>query len=77
MKKILIIGCGSIGSRHAKNAKKIGIENIVLCDADAERSARLCVELNANKAYQDYKKAVDENQNILAAIIATPTSLHI
>lgn len=77
LNKILVIGCGSIGSRHARNAKKIGIENIILCDNDIQRAEKLGEELNSKLIYSDYKNAIEENKNLDAVIIATPSSLHI
>lgn len=74
--KFLIIGCGSIGSRHAKNLKKLGIQNIVLCDINIERAKSLGREINSKIFYCSYKDAVKENPDITAAIIATPTIFH-
>jgi len=34
--KILVVGCGSIGRRHARNARDLRAE-VVLCDVDEAR----------------------------------------
>jgi len=62
--KLLIIGCGSIGSRHAKNAQALG-HSVVLCDPDPARGQ-----------YTDYKVAL-EKEHIDAAIVASPSNLHV
>ncbi|MDE1817928.1 MAG: Gfo/Idh/MocA family oxidoreductase [Thaumarchaeota archaeon] len=75
--KILILGCGSIGSRHAKNLRSLGITKLVLCDADESRLKSLGNEVGTKMLYSDYKKAVKENPDILAAVICTPTAFHV
>lgn len=72
--KILIIGCGSIGRRHALNAHKLGAE-IVLCDINEVRMRKLSVEVNASDCYVDFQEAA-RNSGCVAAIIATPSNLH-
>jgi predicted dehydrogenase len=69
--KLLIIGCGSIGSRHARNAQALG-HDVVLCDPNPER-------LSAGKAggqYTDYKAAL-EYEHVHAAVVALPSNLHV
>ncbi|HMK32148.1 MAG TPA: Gfo/Idh/MocA family oxidoreductase [Nitrosopumilaceae archaeon] len=75
--KILILGCGSIGTRHAKNLKSIGEKNIILCDKDQTRLQSLANIIGTNLLYVDYRQAVKENKDLLAAIICTPTSYHV
>ena len=72
--KILIIGCGSIGLRHALNARKLGAE-IVLCDIDEVRMRKLSLEVNASDCYVDFHEAA-RTSGCVAAIIATPSNLH-
>ena len=61
---LLIIGGGSIGSRHARNAQALG-HAVVLCDPDPERGQ-----------YADYTKAL-EQEHIQAVVVATPSGLHV
>jgi len=75
--KFLVVGCGSIGSRHAQNLKKIGIKNIVLCDSDIDRAKSVAEKIKTKKFYNSYKNALKENSDIDAAIIATPTIFHL
>lgn len=62
--KLLIIGCGSIGSRHARNAQALG-HSVVLSDHDPARGQ-----------YADYKAAL-EKERVGAAIVALPSNLHV
>ena len=62
--RLLIIGCGSIGSRHARNAEALG-HGVVLCDPDPTRGE-----------YPDYQTALAK-ERVDAAIIASPSNLHV
>lgn len=73
--KILIVGCGSIGRRHARNAKELGAE-LVLCDINETHMRNVSAELGDIPCYEDYLRAVDET-DVTAAVIATPSSLHV
>ena len=72
--KLLIIGCGSIGRRHARNAKTLGAE-LVLCDLDEGLMQKMCAELGEVPCYTDYLEAAD-HAGVDAAVVATPSSLH-
>ena len=50
--KLLIIGCGSIGKRHAQNAKAFA--DVSVCDADASRMEGLDAQ-----TYTDIDEALD------------------
>ncbi len=40
-RKVLIVGCGSIGKRHAECLRDIGIKSLVFFDTDYEKSEKL------------------------------------
>ena len=75
--KILILGCGSIGSRHALNLKKWGVKEIILCDLDEKRVNQLGKKLGIKNFFTNYKIAVKEVPDISAALICIPTKFHI
>jgi predicted dehydrogenase len=77
LKKLLIIGCGSIGQRHARNAKKLGVENILLFDIDLKRVEQFANEINTDRFYNSFEDIFSENSDIDAAMICTPSSLHL
>jgi len=73
--KILVIGCGSIGRRHARNARALGAE-VVLCDVDEARMREFGEEIGASGYFTDFEEAAKQS-GCDAAIVATPSSLHI
>ena len=73
---ILIIGCGSIGRRHIKNLKKIGIKQIIATDPVEKNLLRVKREFNILTRYTNHLDALKENK-IDVAMICTPTSLHV
>jgi predicted dehydrogenase len=71
---VAIIGCGSIGSRHARNAKALG-HDVLLCDVSHQNAASLAYELTLPAGWSDspnpaYLAAAD------AVLICTPASTH-
>lgn len=75
--KFLILGCGSIGTRHGLNLKKLGVSNFVLCDTNQRKLAQLGKKLQTNSLFLDYKTATRTHHDIDAAIVCTPTSQHV
>ena len=75
MKTILIIGCGSIGARHARNARSLGYE-VFLMDPDQARVDALGAEINAAKQYTLLDTALEEGKPD-AVLIASPSSKHL
>jgi predicted dehydrogenase len=51
--RFAVIGCGSIGSRHARNLRAIGAEEVALCDLDSARAIRLAADIDAAVATDD------------------------
>lgn len=74
---VLILGCGSIGSRHARNARLLGAKKLVLVDPNLDRARSLGAEVKTESFYSDYKTAVKEHPDLHAAFVCTPTSIHI
>lgn len=72
--KILVIGCGSIGRRHARNLRELGIDDLVLYDPDQERSKSVARELQVR-----WVRTLDHGyrEQPEAALICAPTSLHL
>lgn len=67
----LIIGCGSIGHRHAKNLQLLG-QTVYVYDKDQVRSRGLVEELGVH--IYDFKS---HHLTIDAFVICTPPNLHI
>ncbi len=77
LKKLLIVGCGSIGQRHARNAWKIGVEDLLLFDIDLKRVREFGKEIGTDMIYDSFEDIFNENPDINAAMICTPSSLHL
>lgn len=72
--KILVVGCGSIGRRHAGNARALGAE-VVLCDVDEARMREFGERIGALRYFTDFEEAA-RHSGADAAIVATPSNLH-
>lgn len=72
--KILIVGTGSIGMRHLTNCLIIDHSSLV---AVVSRSKNYIEEFPAIKIFATISAAFAEQQKYDAAIVATPTSLHV
>ncbi|MFI5127138.1 MAG: Gfo/Idh/MocA family protein [Candidatus Acidiferrales bacterium] len=72
--KILVIGCGSIGRRHAQNLRELGVDDLVLYDADRDRSKSVARDLQV-RWVRTLDRAYEEQPD--ATLICVPTSLHL
>lgn len=70
----LIIGAGSIGQRHIRNLKKIGIDNIIALRSRKGHWAKLPAELGVIEV-ETWDEAITKKPDV--AIIANPSSLHL
>lgn len=75
---IAVIGTGRAGMIHARNfSKNVKHARLVaIVDSDNESLQRAGDELGCSSLYTDYETALDENQDIDAIVVATPTVLH-
>ncbi len=73
-KKIIIIGAGSIGRRHATNLATLGTD-VSVFDVNQTLLKTICYENNWDPVL-DIDSALDQNR-FDAAIICTPNDLHI
>lgn len=74
VKKALIIGCGSIGQRHIRNFRSLGLTNIIALRSKKGHFQKLPDELDVTEV-SNWDDAINENPDV--AIIANPTSLHL
>jgi predicted dehydrogenase len=73
--KVLVVGCGSIGRRHIRNLKSIGIKNFILCDTSEESLKEASIGLENPVRTTKFKNALLQGPQ--AAVICTPSSLHL
>lgn len=71
--KILVAGCGSIGSRHARNAAALA--SVGVADALPERGRALARELGDAPHFATLEAALEWRPD--AAIVATPHTTHL
>lgn len=74
MNRILVVGVGSIGKRHIKNLKGLGIKEILVVEKDKKTKEGLKKEKGL-KVYHNLNKAKRERFD--GALICTPPSSHI
>mgnify|MGYP006077533531 FL=1 len=72
--KIIIVGCGRIGNRHAKHIKTY-CELVAVCDVIKEKADNLGKEYNTSVFYS-IEKLLDSNIECDVIAICTPNGLH-
>lgn len=71
--EVLVVGLGSIGTRHVKNLLSLGVENISVLRRSSDKPRALAG--TEYRTITDIDQAFSRNPSIV--IIANPTSLHI
>ena len=74
MRRVVIVGCGSIGARHARNAASLQIGELLLVDTDRDRREAVARE-TGGRAARDLSDALERGCD--AAIICTPPAGHL
>jgi predicted dehydrogenase len=70
---ILIVGCGSIGQRHLRNLRALGMD-VFACDTDRGRREAVAKQ-HAVPMFEDLKAALSQQPD--AVFLCTPTSTHV
>ncbi len=73
--RTLIIGCGSIGRRHARNLKSLGVRELGFCDTSTE-ALRYCDQELGGQIFSDYTDALAKFKPDIA-LICTPPVCHL
>ncbi|MCW5893677.1 MAG: Gfo/Idh/MocA family oxidoreductase [bacterium] len=76
MTTLLVVGCGSIGGRHARNLVALGAGPVACCDLDAARAARLAAECGGGASGADLG-AMLARVRPDAVLVCTPPSTHL
>src|ERR1700690_1443010 len=72
---VLVAGAGSIGRRHLRNLRQLGVQELAVCDPDAERCAAIVNELGV-EAFGDLGAGLEARKPD-AALNVTPPVLHV
>lgn len=76
--RLFIVGCGSIGDRHANVLVSLGIRSLILYDKNTEASAKLMDQISGKadiEVVSSYEEGLSKSPD--AVYILTPTALHI
>jgi glutamate-1-semialdehyde aminotransferase/spore coat polysaccharide biosynthesis protein SpsF (cytidylyltransferase family)/predicted dehydrogenase len=73
--KTLVVGCGSIGRRHARNLNSLGLRNLGFCDSNQE-ALEQCREELKGEVFNDYADALQKFQPDVV-LICTPPVYHV
>jgi glutamate-1-semialdehyde aminotransferase/spore coat polysaccharide biosynthesis protein SpsF (cytidylyltransferase family)/predicted dehydrogenase len=73
--RALVVGCGSIGRRHARNLKSLGVEQVGFCDTNLEALEQCRVELKG-EIFSDYGEALGKFKPDIV-LICTPPVWHV
>ncbi len=72
--KFLVVGCGSIGRRHISSLLNIGVEEVLVHDANSQHLESVEREYGI-AAYDNLEEALA--QNVKGMVVSVPPSLHI
>lgn len=71
--KIVVVGCGNMGSSHSRAYKKLdGFELVGLVDHDPQASGKLAEELGVAKQFDNLDDAINETQPQAVAVCTYP-----
>ena len=74
MTRLLVVGAGSIGSRHATNARTLGVTELAVVEPDRGRREQLAAATGA-AAFGTLDAALDWGPQM--AVVCSPPSLHL
>src|SRR5277367_1518933 len=73
--RVLIVGCGSIGRRHARNLKSLGVQQLGFCDTSSE-ALKECSQEVSGDVFGDYEEALQKFKPEIV-LICTPPVYHV
>jgi predicted dehydrogenase len=74
--RAVVVGTGSIGGRHARNLRQVGVRHVALCDLDGARAAKLAREIDADEISVDLGELLARFRP-QAVLVCTPPASHL
>lgn len=71
----LVVGFGSIGRRHARVLREIGLTDVRVCDPDASLLDRARSEASLGRVYESLDAGLNEDPDTV--FVCSPTALHV
>jgi len=72
---VLIVGCGSIGKRHARVLNGLGVRDLRACDPVTAQRESLLAQVPTVKMYETYEAGLADRPDTV--LIGTPPWLHV
>lgn len=72
---VLVVGCGSIGRRHVRVLRSLGVEDIRICDPSATQRGSLTAEGPVTQEFATYDEGLTSHPG--AVLICTPPAHHV
>jgi glutamate-1-semialdehyde 2,1-aminomutase/spore coat polysaccharide biosynthesis protein SpsF len=73
--RTLVVGCGSIGRRHSRNLKSLGMRQLGFCDTSPQ-ALKQCREELGGEIFSDYAEALQKFRPEIV-LICTPPVYHV
>ncbi len=73
--KVLVVGCGSIGKRHAGLLTEVPQVDVLVCDVLEENLQAALEQAPGSRGFRDYEEALAQEQPD-AVFVCTPNRLH-
>ena len=73
--RVLIVGTGSIGTRHVRCMLNTGRAEVGICEPDAQLRQKVAAEYGITEAYASVEQALEQHWG--AAVVAVPAPLHV
>ena len=72
---VLIVGCGSIGKRHARVLRSLGVADVRACDPSSAQRQLLSAESPNVRMYDSYEAGLRDRPDTV--LICTPPEMHV